>query len=91
MPASLMFLLLAWGAITSVLLVLVVYRAVLASKEDDRLYLNKAESAMMGSEQLVMIGKMQRLTKPIMVLSIISGALLAGSAGLWLWIGLTSS
>lgn len=81
------YLLLSWGLITIALIALVVYRATLSSKEDDQLYLNKAEVSMMGSDQAVLISRLNRLGKPIVALAIVSGILLLASASLWVWIG----
>ena len=81
------YLLLSWGLITTALVVLLVYRATLSNKEDDQLYLNKAEVAMMGSDQAAVITKLNRLGKPIWALAILSGLLLLASASLWVWIG----
>jgi hypothetical protein len=73
--------------ITVVLVALLVYRATLSNKEDDQLYLNKAEVSMMGSNQAVIISRLNSLGKPILALSILSGVLLLASASLWVWIG----
>jgi hypothetical protein len=81
------YLLLAWGLITVALVALLIYRATLSSKEDDQLYLNKAEVSMMGSDQAVLINKLHRLSKPILALAVLSGLLLLASASLWVWIG----
>jgi len=81
------YLLLSWGLITAALVVLLIYRATLSSKEDDQLYLNKAEVSMMGSDQAVVITRLNRLGKPILTLAILSGILLLASASLWVWIG----
>jgi hypothetical protein len=81
------YLLLSWGLITLALVALLVYRATLSSKEDDQLYLNKAEVAMMGSSQAAINSQLNRLAKPILALSILSGILLLASASLWVWIG----
>ena len=81
------YLLLSWGLITVALVVLLVYRATLSSKEDDQLYLNKAEISMMGSDQAAVITRLNRLGKPLMALAILSGILLLASASLWVWIG----
>jgi hypothetical protein len=81
------YLLLLWGLITVVLVVLLIYRATLSSREDDQLYLNKAEVSMMGGPQAVLISKMNRLSKPIVALAVLSGILLLASASLWVWIG----
>ena len=81
------YLLLSWGMITVALVVLLIYRTTLSSKEDDQLYLNKAEVSMMGSDQAILITRLNRLGKPIVALAILSGILLLASASLWVWIG----
>ena len=81
------YLLLSWGLITAALVALLVYRATLSSKEDDQLYLNKAEISMMGSDQAVVITRLNSLGKPILTHAILSGILLLASASLWVWIG----
>lgn len=84
------YLLVSWGLITVLLVILLIYRVTLSSKEDDRLYLNKAEVAMMGSEQAVLTTRLNRLSKPIVTLAILSGILLLASASLWVWIGFSN-
>ena len=64
---------------------LLVYRGTLSSKEDDQLYLNKAEIEMMGRDQAAVITKLNRLGKPIWAFAILSGILLLASASLWVW------
>jgi hypothetical protein len=86
-PVPLAYLLLCWGAITAVLLVLVIYGNTLSIREDTELYLNKAEDHMMAAEQKVLIGKMDRLKRVIIILAVFSGILLLVSAGVWVWIG----
>ena len=89
MPAPLVYLLLSWGVITAALVILVIYRATLSTREDDQIYLNKA-AASMAADQQVLIGRMNRLGTPIITLAILSGVLLLASAGVWVWIGLRS-
>ena len=84
------YLLLSWGLITVALVILLVYRATLLSKEDDQLYLNKAEVSMMGGNQAAIIKGLNRLGKPIMALAILSGILLLASASLWVWTGFST-
>ena len=88
MSDSLTYLVFSWGVVTAVLLVLVIYGNALSSREEDQLYLNKAEQVMMASEQQVLIGKMNHLARVIIYLAIVSGMLLLASAGVWVWIGL---
>lgn len=90
MSHSLMFLFASWSLVTTALVILVIYGNTLSSREEDQLYLNKAEQEMMASEQQVLIGKMQHLARIIVYVAILSGLLLFATAGLWAWIGLHS-
>jgi hypothetical protein len=82
-------LMISWGVITCVLVVLVVYRGTLSSKEDDQIFIDAAEQHHY-QEQLVIIDRISRLTKPIIALAIASGALLLASAGVWIYQGFKS-
>jgi hypothetical protein len=88
LPTPLAYLLLTWGVITGVLVILVIYRATLSTREDDQIYISKAGDSMMAAEQRMIIGKMNRLGRPILGLTLLSGTLLLASAGVWIWIGL---
>jgi hypothetical protein len=88
LPTPLAYLLLTWGVITGILVILVIYRATLSTREDDQIFIGKAEDSMMAAEQRMIIGKMNRLGRPILGLSLLSSALLLASAGVWIWIGL---
>ncbi len=74
----------SWGVITVVLVVLVVYRGTLSSKEDDQIFIDAAEQHHY-QEQLVIIDRISRLTRPIIALSVLSGALLLASVGVWIY------
>ena len=87
-PAPLSYLLMACGLTTAALAILVIYGDILSTKEEDQLYLDKAERGML-AEQQILIRKMERLKKVIIILAVISGTLVLASAGVWLWIGLT--
>ena len=87
---SLMYLLASWGAVTAVLVALVIYGNTLSIREEDQLYLNAAEQEMMASEQQLLIGKMRHLARVIIYLAVVSAALLFASAGIWVWIGLNN-
>ncbi len=79
------------GILTAgIMMVLVIYGNALSTREDDELYLNKAEQAMMASEQRMLIGKMRRLARVIFGFAVVAAMLFAASAGLWVWIGLSS-
>jgi hypothetical protein len=88
LPTPLAYLLLTWGVITGILVILVIYRATLSTREDDQIYISKAGDSMMAAEQRMIIGKMNRLGRPILGLTLLSGTLLLASAGVWVWIGL---
>ena len=85
----LMLLMVSWGVITAVLVILVIYRGTLSSREDDQIFIDAAEQHHY-EEQQAIIAKMGRLTKPIIALAVISGVLLLASAGLWIYGGLKS-
>jgi hypothetical protein len=74
----------SWSVITVVLVVLVVYRGTLSSKEDDQIFIDAAEQHHY-QEQLVIIARISRLTRPIIVLGVMSGALLLASVGVWVY------
>jgi len=74
----------SWSVITVVLVVLVVYRGTLSSKEDDQIFIDAAEQHHY-QEQLVIIARITRLTKPIIALSVVSGVLLLASVGVWIY------
>jgi len=82
-------LMISWGVITIVLVALVVYRGTLSSREDDQIFIDAAEQHHY-NDQLAIIARMSRLTKPIIALSILSGALLLASAGVWIYSGFMS-
>jgi len=88
LSAPLSYLLIACGVTTAVLVILVIYGDMLATREDDQIYLNRAEQTMMASEQQALIGKMDRLKKVIMVLAVTAGVLVVASASVWLWTAL---
>ncbi len=87
-PAPLDYLLIAFGLVTAVLAILVIYGNALSTREEDQLYLNKAEQTIMASEQKLLIAKMDHLRNVIVVLAVIAGTLALASGGTWLYIGL---
>lgn len=84
---ALEYLLASWIAVTGILIVLVIYGNALSTREDDELYLNRAEQVMMAGEQNVLIRRMKGLAHVIVGFAILSGLLFAATAGVWLWIG----
>ena len=79
-------LLIAWGITTAVLVVLVIYRGTLSSREDDQIFIAAGEQHHY-QEQEAIIAKMTQLSRPIIALMVISGVLLLASAGIWVYQG----
>jgi len=77
---TMLALLIAWGVITVTFIALCIYRSYLGLREEDQLFLEKGEERM-AREQQELIAKLQRLSKPIMILGVISGLLLLVIAG----------
>lgn len=82
-----LYVLIAWGAVTLVFMLLLIRRSVLASHEDDQIFLDASEEHM-AKEQRELVAKINTLSRPIMTSGIVSGVLLLVLAGMWLYDGL---
>jgi len=89
MMGTLGMLLVAWGAVTAVLICALIYRGTLETREEDQLFLDSAQE-ITASEQRVIVTRIQKLSGPIVALWVVSGALLVVVAGMWLWQGYQS-
>ena len=85
---SLVWLLAVWGVLTTVLVVLLIYRSTLTMHEDDQLFLDDAE-AHMQKEQTELMSKVDRLGTPLRLLGAASGVLILVIAGLAVYDGLS--
>ncbi len=85
----LFYVMVAWGAITTVLAILVIYRTTLSSREDDQIFLGRGEEQMASAQQELVV-RIKGLTRPIVALAVLSGALLLTVAGVWLYQGFKS-
>ncbi|HKW56439.1 MAG TPA: hypothetical protein VJN42_03700 [Candidatus Acidoferrum sp.] len=87
LTGSNLYVLVAWGIVTIVFMMLVIRRAVLASHEDDQIFLDPSEDHM-AREQQQLVAKINTLSRPIWTSGIVSGVLLLVLAGIWLYDGL---
>lgn len=87
LTGPILYLLIAWGIVTGIFLMLLIWRNLLESHEDDQLFLDSAADHM-AQEQRALIQRINTLSRPIMATGILAGALLLTSAGLWLYEGL---
>jgi hypothetical protein len=87
LTGPILYLLIAWGIITAVFLVLLIWRSLLESHEDDQIFLDAAQEHM-AKEQRELVSKINTLSRPIMTSGIAAGGLLLVIAGLWLYQGL---
>lgn len=81
-------LLIAWGVLTAILIVLLIYKSTLTMHEDDQIFLNESESHM-EREQVEILAKMNRIMPIVKVLGAVSGAMILVIAGLFIYQGLT--
>jgi len=82
-----LYLLIVWGLVTAAFLFLLLRRSLLASHEDDQIFLDAAQEHM-AKEQREVVAKINALSRPIMGTGIIAGILLLVIAGMWLYQGL---
>ncbi len=85
----LMVLSTSWGVITAVLVIVVVYRGILSTKEDDQVFIDDAEQHYY-EEQRTIIARISRLRGPIVALSLVSTVLFLSTIGVWIYQGYSS-
>jgi len=71
-----------WAVATVILVALLIYRAVLSTKEDDQLFLNAA-AAHQAEEQQQLQSTLTKLSRYAMIFGAISVVLLLAIAGMW--------
>jgi hypothetical protein len=81
--------LIAWGLVTLALVIVLMYRSRLESREEDQPYLDPAEQSL-ADEQRTVVERIRRLTRPLRILFSASAMLLLVAVGLWFWQGLNS-
>ncbi len=83
-------LLVAWGILTGILIILLIYKSTLTMHEDDSIFLNESESQM-HKDQVEVLAKMKKITPIVKVLGALSGAMILVIAGLFIYQGLNNA
>jgi hypothetical protein len=81
-------LLIAWAGLTTILVILIIYRSTLTMREDDQLFLDDSASHM-EQEQKELLAKLNKLTPFVNMLGATSGVLILVIAGMWIYKGLS--
>lgn len=87
---TLEYLMIAWGVITAVLVVILIYRSTLTIHEDDQLFIGESESHM-AIEQRELLAKIEGLTPYVRTFGVASGVGAVVIFGLWIWTGLNQN
>lgn len=83
-------LLVAWGILTGILIILLIYKSTLTMHEDDSIFLNETESQM-HKDQVEVLAKMNKITPIVKILGALSGVMILVIAGLFIYQGLNSA
>jgi hypothetical protein len=73
-----------WAVLTTVLLVLLIYRYVLSLHEDDQIFLDSAESHL-EQEQMELAARLNKMRPIVNTLGASSGVLALVMIGIWMW------
>lgn len=86
--SNLVYIFAVWGAVTGILIVLLIYRGQLQNHEEDQIFLDKAGDTM-AADQRLLVARIEKLSLPIIALIVVSAVLAAGMAAIWLWHGVS--
>jgi len=86
MDSTMFVLIVAWSIVTVALILVWIYRSTLTNREEDQIFLDAAQESM-AREQRAIVARIEKLSKPIMSLVVLSSTLLLVIAGMWLWQG----
>ena len=89
MTPGLEWLLIAWGVLTAILIILLIYRGTLTMQEDDQLFLDESSSGM-AEEQRQLMAKVKKVNPLVKVLGATSGVMLLIIAGWAVYLGLNA-
>jgi hypothetical protein len=84
MSKPLTWTLIAWGAVTGVLVLIVIYRSLVSMKEDDQLFLDPAESKLQEEQQQI-LKRIHRIDPYAKGFGFASAGLLLASAGVFMY------
>ena len=82
-----LYLLIAWGIVTVIFIALVIWRSLLSSHEDDQIFIEPGEAGK-AREQTELIGRINKLSSPLLTSGIASGVLLLVIVGMVVYQGL---
>jgi hypothetical protein len=82
--------LVAWGAITTLLIILIIYRSTLTMQEDDQLFLGDSASQM-EKDQIEILNKVQKISPYVRWLGATSGVMILIIGGIALYQGLSQN
>jgi len=83
------YLVIIWAVFAAVFIGLLIWRSLLASHEDDQIFLDAAQEHM-AREQRELVAKISSLSRPIATSGIAAVTLLLVIVGMWLYEGLKS-
>jgi hypothetical protein len=86
---TLQMMLLAWGVVTAILVCMWIYRSALENREEDQIFLDAAGDSM-ARDQAALVARIEKLSRPILALMILSAVLLASMAGYWAYTSIQS-
>lgn len=80
----------AWGLVTFLLVIVYIRRGILTQHEEDQLFLDRAEEHIR-KEQELLLARIMGMDKIVFRLGVASGVLLLVWAGLWVYVGFTTT
>lgn len=89
MGMGLFILLIACAVLIAAWIVMLIYRSTLEAREDDQIFLDKAEESL-AREQRELVARIERLNPVIRTTMILWIVLAVVSAGVWIYVGLKS-
>lgn len=72
------------GVVVAVLIFVMLYRGTLESHEDDQIFVDAAMQSM-AKEQSALVARIDKVSRLVKMLYVVSGALLLVIAVLWVW------